>query len=263
MAGSSQRHRGPRPPAFRFAESYELEVKEPSGLAYIAELDRFVAIDDSSRTLVMFELTKHKLKAKRLDSRPTRRTRSPTLKASPTIPNADGSSRSPSARVDFESSGFLAGRHKGKLVRSPSRSAKRDCQSSATTPTRKASKGWRSCPGRFSPDARSHLVAVNEAEPKVVLLIDPEALKIEHQLALPKKWDKAIGDLSDVGGRSAVRPPVPAERREPASARARVADEARQARSRPRCNASTSRRGTQARSRSLKASCSTTTATST
>ena len=59
-----------RPPKFKFAESYELRVKEPSGLAYIPELDRFVAIDDSSRTLVLFELTKHKLKAAHLDSRP-------------------------------------------------------------------------------------------------------------------------------------------------------------------------------------------------
>ena len=39
---------------------------------------------------------------------------------------------------------------------------------------------------------------MNEADPKAVLLIDPEALKIEHELALPRKWDKAIGDLSDV-----------------------------------------------------------------
>ena len=36
---------------------------------------------------------------------------------------------------------------------------------------------------------------MNEANPKAVLLIDPETLGIEHTLALPKKWDKAIGDL--------------------------------------------------------------------
>jgi uncharacterized protein YjiK len=62
----------------------------------------------------------------------------------------------------------------------------------------KGIEGLAFLPAAFSPDGKSHLVAVNEAEPKAVLLLDPDTLKVQHQLALPKKWDKEIADLSDV-----------------------------------------------------------------
>ena len=32
-------------PRFKFDESFKIDVKEPSGLAYIPEMDRFVAVD--------------------------------------------------------------------------------------------------------------------------------------------------------------------------------------------------------------------------
>ena len=197
MAGSSQRRRGPRPPVFRFAESYELKVKEPSGLAYIAELDRFVAIDDSSRTLVMFELTKHKLKAKRLDSRPHKKDKISDFEGVTYDPERRRlitvSERSRRLRV-FRFPGGRPTRKSSRLEQvGEARLPKVGKQ-----PRKKGIEGLAFLPGKFAPDARSHLVAVNEAKPKMVLLIDPEALEIEHQLALPKKWNKAIGDLSDV-----------------------------------------------------------------
>jgi hypothetical protein len=36
-----------RPPKFKFDESFKLDLKEPSGLTYIPETDRFIAVDDS------------------------------------------------------------------------------------------------------------------------------------------------------------------------------------------------------------------------
>ena len=184
------------PPAtFRFADSYELDVKEPSGLAYIPELDRFVAIDDSSRTLVVFELTKHKLKADRLDSRPDKKDKISDFEGITYDPERRRlitvSERSRRIRV-FR---LLAGRRTGKLSGLQQVGDAR-LPKLGDNPN-KGIEGLAFLPGRFAPDSRSHIVAVNEADPKAVLLIDPETLKIEHTLELPKKWDKVIGDLSD------------------------------------------------------------------
>jgi uncharacterized protein YjiK len=185
------------PPAtFRFADSYKLDVKEPSGLAYIPELDRFVVIDDSSRTLVVFELTKHKLKADRLDSRPDKKDKISDFEGITYDPERRRlitvSERSRRIRV-FR---LLAGRRRGKL--SGLRQVGDARLPKLSDNLNKGIEGLAFLPGKFAPDGRSHIVAVNEADPKAVLLIAPEALEIEHQLALPRKWDKAIGDLSDV-----------------------------------------------------------------
>jgi uncharacterized protein YjiK len=185
-----------RPPKFKFAESYKLRVKEPSGLAYIPELDRFLAIDDSSRTLVLFELTKHKLKAAHLDSRPHKKDK---------ISDFEGVTYDPERRR------LITVSERSRRIRTFRLLAKRPTSKpsgleqigDARLPKfgdnpNKGIEGLAFLPARFAPDKRSHIVAVNEADPKAVLLIDPDALEIEHELALPRKWDKAIGDLSDV-----------------------------------------------------------------
>jgi uncharacterized protein YjiK len=185
-----------RPPKFKFDESYKLDVKEPSGLAYLPEMDRFVAVDDASRKLVSFQLKKHKLKQDVLDSSPGGR---------------DSISDFEGVAYDPERKRLITVSERSRRIRTFQLLAdQRRNEPSGLRQTgearlprlgqdpNKGIEGLAFLPGKFSPDGRSHLVAVNEADPKAVLLLDPDSLKLQHQLPLPKKWDKDVKDLSDI-----------------------------------------------------------------
>jgi uncharacterized protein YjiK len=184
------------PPRFKFDESYRLDVKEPSGLAYVPEMDRFVAIDDSSRALTTFVLKKHKLKSHVIES--TRPRRDSVSDYEGIAYDSDRkrliavSERSGRIRVF----GLVAGRGHGAESRLKQIGAGQLPRLGKTA--NKGVEGLAFLPAALAPDGRSHLVAVNEARPKAVLLIDPEVFEIRHRLALPGKWEKAIKDLSDV-----------------------------------------------------------------
>ena len=185
-----------RPPKFRFAESYKLQVKEPSGLAYIPELDRFVAIDDSSRTLVLFELTKHKLKAAHLDSRPHKKDK---------VSDFEGVTSNPERRR------LITVSERSRRIRTFRLLAKRPTSKpsgleqigEARLPKlgdnpNKGIEGLAFLPAEVCAGQPLAHRRGERSRSKGRLLIDPEALEIEHELALPRKWDKAIVDLSDV-----------------------------------------------------------------
>jgi uncharacterized protein YjiK len=182
-------------PKFKFDESFKLDgVKEPSGLAYLPELDRFVAIDDSSRKLALLTLKKDKLRS---DALPTSQRDAisdfegvaydPERKRLLTVSERSRRIRTFQMLADERRPGALELRETGQ-ARLPALGENPN----------KGIEGLAFLPAQFAPDGRSHLVAVNEAEPKAVLLLDPESFEIRHQLPLPKKWDKDVKDLSDV-----------------------------------------------------------------
>ena len=207
-----------RPATFRFAESYELDVKQPSGLAYIPELDRFVAIDDSSRTLVVFELTKLKLKADRLDSRPHKKDKISDFEGITYDPERRRlitvSERSRRIRV-FR---LLAGRRAGKLSGLQQVGDAR-LPKLGDNPN-KGIVGLAFLPGRFAPDRRSHIVAVNEADPEGGPADRSRNAEDRAHAGTAGEMGQGHRRLVRLCARPAVRTSVPAERREPAAARA-------------------------------------------
>jgi uncharacterized protein YjiK len=184
--------KAPAPARFDFDRAFELGSKEPSGLEYLPELDRFVSVDDASHELELLEVRRKRL-------------RSESLKTS-----GKGESQYEGVAYDPERRRLLTVNEKTRRIRTfqiladeRDRPRLRELDAGGRLPKlgkdpNKGIEGLAFLPAALAWDGRSHLVAVHQTDPKAVLLLDPETFELQSQLALPRQWDRDVYDLSDV-----------------------------------------------------------------